>query len=178
MAVTNSGVVGSFRHLDTLILAIKQLKKTGYRELQTFSPVHHHAIDEALAKPPSPVRMFTLAGCLIGAIGGFTLTIGASLHYPLIVGGKPIISIPPFLVIVFELTILFGGLLTLAGMLLNMRWPRMSVGPAYQPRFSEDRLGLWIGCEEKQYEEVERLLENAGAEDVLRGASQDDGARE
>jgi hypothetical protein len=171
MAAANSGVVGSFRHLDSLILAIEQLKKAGYRELQALSPIPHHAIDEALKKPPSPIRVFTLVGCLLGAIAGFTLTIGATLHYPLIVGGKPIVSIPPFLVIVFELTILFGGLLTLGGMLLNARLPRVHVGPAYNPRFSEDRFGLWIGCEEKQYDEVERLLENAGAEDVLRGAS-------
>jgi Protein of unknown function (DUF3341) len=171
MTAPNSGVVGSFRHLDSLILAIEQLKKAGYRELQALSPVPHHAIDEALAKPPSPVRVFTLVGCLLGAIIGFTLTIGASLHYPLIVGGKPIVSIPPFLIIVFELTILFGGLLTLGGMLLNARLPRVHVGPAYNPRFSEDRFGLWIGCEEKEYDEVKRLLENAGAEDVVRATS-------
>lgn len=171
MAAPNSGVVGSFRHLDSLILAIEQLKKAGYRELQALSPVPHHSIDEALEKPPSPVRVFTLIGCLLGAIAGFTLTIGATLHYPLIVGGKPIVSIPPFLVIVFELTILFGGLLTLGGMLLNARLPRVHIGPAYNPRFSEDRFGLWIGCEEKQYDEVERLLENAGAEDVVRDAA-------
>lgn len=171
MSAPNSGVVGSFRHLDSLILAIEQLKKAGYRELQALSPVPNHAIDEALEKPPSPVRVFTLVGCLLGAVTGFTLTIGASLHYPLIVGGKPIVSIPPFLVIVFELTILFGGLLTLGGMLLNARLPQVNVGPAYNPRFSEDRFGLWIGCEEKAYDEVIRLLENAGAEDIIRGTS-------
>src|SRR5512141_422903 len=106
MAAANSGVVGSFRHLDSLVLAIEQLKKAGYRELQALSPIPHHAIDEALDKPTSPVRVFTLVGCLLGCITGFTLTIAATLHYPLIVGGKPIISIPPFLVIVFELIIL------------------------------------------------------------------------
>jgi hypothetical protein len=46
MAAPNSGVVGSFRHLDSLILAIEQLKKAGYRDLQDLSPFHQHAIDE------------------------------------------------------------------------------------------------------------------------------------
>ena len=166
MAASHSGLVGTFRHLDGLLRAIKQLKEAGYQELQSLSPIPHHAIDEVLEKPSSPVRLFTLIGCLLGSATGFVLTIAASLHYPLITGGKPIVSIPPFLIIVFELTILLGGLLTLGGMLLNARLPRMHVGPAYNPRFSEDQFGLWVGCVEKQYEEVTRLLENSGAEEV------------
>jgi hypothetical protein len=167
MAASYAGIVGSFGYLDSLILAIKQLKNAGYEELQALSPIPHHAIDEALEKPTSPVRFFTLVGCLLGCITGFTLTIAATLHYPLIVGGKPIISVPPFLVIVFELTILFGGLLTLVGMLLNARLPGVHVGPAYNPQFSEDRFGLWVRCEDAQYDEVKRLLQSAGAEDIV-----------
>jgi len=107
---------------------------------------------------------------LLGAAIGFGLTIATSLSYPLIVGGKPIISLPPFLIIVFELTILFGGLLTLGGMLLNARLPRVRVGAAYRPQFSEDRFGLWVRCDEKDYESVIGLLEREGAEEVLRAA--------
>lgn len=166
MSASYSGVVGTFSHLDSLLQAIEGLKKAGYRELQALSPIPHHAIDEALEMRTSPVRVFTLIGCLIGSITGFVLTISASLHYPLMTGGKPIVSIPPFLIIVFELTILFGGLLTLGGMLLSARLPRVHIGPAYNPRFSEDRFGLWIGCEEKEYEEVTRVLEHAGVEEI------------
>lgn len=168
MAPSIAGVLGSFSHLDGLLQAIERLRQAGYGELQALSPVPHHAIDEALEKPASPVRVFTLVGCLLGAATGLALTIATSLSYPLIVGGKPIVSIPPFLIIVFELTILFGGLLTLGGMLLNARLPRVGVGPAYLPRFSEDRFGLWVRCEEKDYENVTRLLNAAGADEVSR----------
>lgn len=166
MAAAYSGIVGTFHYLDSLLLAIKRLKEAGYQDLQSLSPVPHHTIDEALEKPSSPVRIFTLIGGLLGSTTGFVLTIATSLHYPLITGGKPIVSIPPFLIIVFELTILFGGLLTLGGMLWSARLPRMHIGPAYNPRFSEDRFGLWVGCMDTQYEEVIRLLESAGAEEV------------
>lgn len=166
MARRATGLVGSFCQLDCLLDAIHQLRQAGYRELQALSPIPHHAIDEALEKPPSPIRLFTLVGCLLGALTGLVLTIGASLHYPLITGGKPIISIPPFLIIIFELTILFGGLLTLGGMLLNARLPHMHIGPAYDPGFSEDRFGLWVPCEVKDFDVVTRLLDNAGAEKV------------
>ncbi|HEV8663170.1 MAG TPA: DUF3341 domain-containing protein [Candidatus Methylomirabilis sp.] len=162
------GLVGTFLYLDSLLEAIALLRGAGHRDLAALSPVPHHAIDEALAKAPSPVRFFTLVGCVLGAITGLVLTIATSLHYPLITGGKPIVSIPPFLIIVFELTILFGGLLTLGGMLLNARLPRVHILPAYDPRFSEDRFGLWVRCEEKDFDAVSSLLRGAGAEDVHR----------
>ena len=162
------GLVGTFLYLDSLLEAIARLRGAGHRDLAALSPVPHHAIDEALAKAPSPVRFFTLVGCVLGAITGLVLTIATSLHYPLITGGKPIVSIPPFLIIVFELTILFGGLLTLGGMLLNARLPRVHILPAYDPRFSEDRFGLWVRCEEKDFDAVSALLRGAGAEDVHR----------
>ncbi|MFQ5883338.1 MAG: DUF3341 domain-containing protein [Candidatus Methylomirabilales bacterium] len=166
MARPVAGIVGGFRHLDSLLQAIERVREAGYGDLQALSPVPHHAIDEALAKPASPVRVFTLIGCLLGAATGLILTIATSLHYPLITGGKPIVSIPPFLIIVFELTILFGGLLTLGGMLLNARLPHVHVGPAYDARFSEDRFGLWVRCEAEDYHAVTRLLEGTGAEEV------------
>lgn len=168
MARRPPGLVGSFRHLDSLLEAIARLREAGHRDLAALSPVPHHAIEEALAKPPSPVRFFTLVGCVLGGLTGLVLTVAASLHYPLITGGKPIVSIPPFLIIVFELTILFGGLLTLGGMLLNARLPRVHILPAYDPRFSEDRFGLWVRCEEKDLDAVSALLRGAGVEEVHR----------
>ncbi|MFQ5847242.1 MAG: DUF3341 domain-containing protein [Candidatus Methylomirabilales bacterium] len=168
MARGSAGLVGSFRHLDSLLQAIERLHHAGYHDLQALSPVPHHAIDEALAKPASPVRVFTLVGCLLGGITGLVLTVATSLHYPLMTGGKPIVSIPPFLIIVFELTILFGGLLTLGGMLLNARLPHVRIGPAYDARFSEDRFGLWVRCRPEDYGGVTQLLEGAGAEEVRR----------
>lgn len=170
MAELHGGVVASFVHLDRLLGAMKQLREAGYRDVQALSPVPVHAIDEALEKPASPVRVFALLGGLLGGATGFLLTILASLHYPLITGGKPIVSIPPFLIIVFELTILFGGLLTLGGMLLNARLPRMHIGPGYKPRFSEDQFGLWVRCGPEDYDVVSRLLRSAGADEIERVA--------
>ena len=54
----------------------------------------------------SPVRLFTLIGGLTGCAAGFGMTIWMSHDWPLVVGGKPIGAIPPYVVIAFELTIL------------------------------------------------------------------------
>ena len=60
------------------------------------------------------------------------------------------------------------GLLTLGGMLLNARLPRVHTLPAYDPRFSEDRFGLWVRCEAKDFDAVGQLLRSTGAEEVHR----------
>jgi len=159
-------ILGVFAHLDTFIEAIRRVKELGYRDVTAVSPVPCHEIEEALEKGPSPVRFFTLGGGFLGAMTGFVLTTATSLHYPLITGGKPLVSIPPFLVIVFELAILFGALGTILGMLFNIRLPRFRLEPGYDPRFSEDRFGLWVRCSEGHSDQVQRVLRACGAEEV------------
>jgi hypothetical protein len=69
------------------------------------------------------VRFFALAGAGAGTVTGFAFTILTMTSWPLIVGGKPIVSLPPFLIIAFALTILFGSLSTFLGFLFLARLP-------------------------------------------------------
>ncbi len=166
MSSDSRKLVGIFTHLDALLRAVHQLRNAGYRDAGVFSPMPRHEVEEALARGPSPVRYFTLIGAILGAATGFVLTIATSLYYPLITGGKPIVSIPPFLIIVFELTILFGALAAILGMLLNIRLPRLKPQPGYDPRFSEDRFGLWVRCQEDQIDAAQRILHSCRADEV------------
>lgn len=159
-------VYGTFSYYDSFLAALHQLKAHDYQQVVAFSPVPLHIVEEVLEQGPSPVRYFTLGGGILGALTGFVLTIATSLHYPLITGGKPIVSIPPFLIIAFELAILFGALGTILGMLLNTRLPRIRPEPAYTPRFSEDQFGLRVRCPLGQSEDVHALLQNSGAEEI------------
>lgn len=166
-------VVGIFIYFDAFLEAIRRLKDLGYRDLTAFSPVPHHEIEEVLEKPRSPVRYFTLGGGFLGAVTGFGLATLTSLNYPIIAGGimtggKPIVSIPPFLIMAFELAILFGSLSTILGMLLNIRLPRPRVEPGYDPRFSVDRFGLWVRCPADRSGAVEEVLQACGAEEIRR----------
>src|SRR3970282_1683762 len=63
----------------------------------------------------SRVRWFTLIGGLTGVVTGFAMTIWMANDWPIMLGGKPFSSIPPYTIIGFELTILFGGLLPALG---------------------------------------------------------------
>ncbi len=94
------------------------------RAITVVSPIHVHEVDEILDVRPSRLKFFTFFGALTGTITGFAFTIYTVLRWPfLITGGKPLISIPPFVVIAFELTILFGVISTFLGFLILTKFP-------------------------------------------------------
>lgn len=109
------------------IQKLKELFEGGVspKRMKIIMPHADHEVEELVLKyvPASPLKYFTLAGTLTGFIGGFALTIGTVLDWPLITGGKPIISIPAFIVIVFELTILLGATVSFLGFLILSRLP-------------------------------------------------------
>ncbi len=166
LTTTRAGVVGVFTTLDGALLALRELKSKGYEGLTVYSPVPNHEIEDVLAKPASPVRLFTLIGALTGVTLGFTFAIWTSVDWELIVGGKPIVSLPPFVVIGFETTILIGALATVAGMFLNARLPKLRRALGYDPRFSNDRFGIVATGGPAQASGAEAVMRAAGAEEV------------
>jgi ActD protein len=162
-------VLGIFAHVDTATRAIRELRTRGMRSIATYSPVPLDDFEEALTGhglPRSPVRLFTLVGALTGTASGFALTIWTALKWNLITGGKPVVSIPPFVPIAYELTILLGGLCTVLGLFVTARLPSLAVSPRYDPRFSTDRFGVEVACEAVERSAVEDLLRSAGAEEI------------
>jgi len=159
------GVLGSFVHIDAAVDAIRALRARGHRNLVVYSAAPNHEIEEALDQSVSPVRLFTLIGGLTGCAAGFGMTIWMSLDWPTLVGGKTIASIPPYVVIAFELTILLGALSTVAAMALFsvLQGKR---GLAYDPLYSDDRIGIFVPGGADQVGPVEQLLRSAGAVEV------------
>jgi len=161
-----TSLLGIFGEPGKLLSAARLSLDRGYDIVEVFSPCPVAGIDEILGKSRSPIRYYTLLGGLLGCCAGFALTIGVALRHGLITGGKPVIAIPPFLVIAFELSILLGALATLAGFLFKSRLPCVLRDRAYQGDFSSDRFGLVLSCGEEELEEVRELLTTAGALEV------------
>ena len=160
------GVVGVFGSIDAALLALKELKSKGYANLTVYSPTPQHELEEVLDQGISPVRLFTLIGALTGCAFGFFYAISTSVDWPLITGGKPIVSLPPFVVIGFECTILIGALSTVAGMFLNARLPKLRQAAGYDPRFSNDKFGIVAFGGPAQVATAEQIMRAAGAEEV------------
>ena len=158
--------LGVFQEVDTAVKAIEALRAAGMKDLETYSPLPQHELEHALHRPQSPVRMFTLVGGLTGAAAGFALAIWTALDWPLVTGGKPIISLPAFVVIAFELTILIGALSTVVGLFIHARLGPPGKDLAYDPSFSAGKFGVLVDAPAGQGSEARRILEEAGAQEV------------
>lgn len=159
------GLLASYDYLDATVDAIRRLRSEGFEELTAFAPFPEHQIEHALGYRTSPVRLFTLVGGLTGAATGFALTIFSSMDWPIVTGGKPIVSIPAYIIPVFELTILFGAFATVFGVLWNMRVPSVSTlkgDVVYDPEFSAGRFGIYVTAPSSRMETVRRILEDHG----------------
>jgi radical SAM superfamily enzyme YgiQ (UPF0313 family) len=159
-------LVGVFEHPLSVAAVARHLRDRGFQDLEIYSPVPSHELDRALDEKPSRVRTYTLVGGLLGVTAGYAMTIWMSHDWPLVVGGKPYASIPPYTIIAFELTILLGGLATLLGLLVVGRLPRVRRDRAYDPRFSAADFGLRVRCEERDVAEVDALLRSHAAKEV------------
>ena len=160
------GVMGIFYYVDDAAKAVTALRETGHKDLQVFSPVPHHEIEEALHQGPSLVRWVTATGGFLGATGGFTLCWYTIYTWPMVIGGKELYSIPPFTILGYESMILLAGLSNLLGMLALARLPQIKASAPYDPRFQEDRIGIWVPCMSDANARVEQMLKGQGAEEV------------
>ncbi len=164
------GVLAAFAHLDSAADAIRALRARGHRDLVVYTASPNHEIEEALEHRVSPVRLFTLVGGLTGCAAGFGMTIWMSYDWPTLVGGKTIASIPPYVVIAFELTILLGALSTVTAVaLFSVLFGRRGV--AFDPRFSDDMIGVFVPTRPEQVKPTEDLLRSAGAVEVRHEAA-------
>jgi Protein of unknown function (DUF3341) len=161
-------IAAVFSSEEECVHAIETVRRAGFSHPRVFAPIPSEKILEALELPKSPIRLCVLLGGITGVISGFALTIGTSLTWPHVAGGKPIISLPPYIIIAFELMILLGALSGIAGFLIFGRLPRLESIGGYSPRFSDDRFGVLVSCAPEQSTRVELLLKDAGAEEVER----------
>jgi hypothetical protein len=98
------------------------------------------------------------------------MTIWMSFDWPLLVGGKTMSSVPAYVAIAFELTVLMGALITVAAVaFLTLLGQKRRV--AYDPQFSDDRIGLFVPSGSDQLGPVEQLLRSAGAVEVRHEAA-------
>jgi len=93
------------------------------RDIQIHAPHPVHHAEEVLSMRPSGVRLFALCGGLLGAITGYGFTSWTALDWPMIIGGKPLVSIPAYTIIAFELMVLFGSLSAFLGFVILSRLP-------------------------------------------------------
>lgn len=140
------GILAIFKHLDSVCHAVEKVKaRADFKDHEVYTPTSYHEIEHACAYSPSPVRWFTFVGAMLGTVTGFSLPLLCDWDWPIVVGGKTpgIYSLPAYVVIGFEFTILFGAIATVLGILVMCRIPNPKV-TILDKRLTDDMFGIWI----------------------------------
>ena len=149
-----------FRHFLTLSPDFYQARRTG--DLMSRATNDLSAVRMMIG----PAVMY-LTNTIITAIVSLTLMFMVDVRLTLVaLIPLPIVSITPFVIIAFELTILFGALSGLLGFLVHGRFPRFKPEPRYDMQFTNDRFGVVIRCAAADRPRAEALLRKAGATEV------------
>jgi hypothetical protein len=122
-------------------------------------------VDELIPQEPSVVRWYTLIGCLLGAGIAIIYQIMTVLEWPLNTGGKPIVSMPSFIPVGFEMMILTGAFSALLGLFIAAKLPSITPEPYYSGSSTSDFV-LFIWHNPPDYAELEATLRETGAWEV------------
>jgi len=138
-------ILGIFTDLESAGNGVAKLLQEGFAETQITSLSSVPYPDGVLVKTEqhSWFRWLTLASGVAGAVAGFCLAAGTAWLYPVQTGDKPIIALYPTGIIVFEVTMLFAIIGTMAGMFLEMRLPSRKTRP-YDPAIAEGCIGISV----------------------------------
>ncbi len=135
----------SFDDEVPLLQAVKKLRENKEIIKDVMSPFPVHGLDEALSMKRTRIPV---VGFIFGALGASLAFIFQAwvftVSYPLIIGGKPFLSIPAFVPITFELTVLFSGLAMAAALLIRSRLkPEITFNPV-DARITDDRFVILV----------------------------------
>lgn len=129
------GVLAEFRNPKELVDATRSVKKSGYKNFDTYAPFPIHGMEKAMGLKESPLGWIVLGGGLLGAIGALALLIWVTTSaWALNISGKPFLNIPIYIPITFELTVLLASFAALFGMLFLNKLPKF-----YNPLFNVER---------------------------------------
>ena len=165
--MANKKLLGLFQDPEQVAGAMTQLHDKGFPpediDIYSGSPYPEGSFSEH--EPETRLYMFPLIGALVGFALGLLWTAGTQISYPLVTGGKPLLSIPPMTIIMYENTMLGAIIFTVLGVLFESRLPRKNMG-LYDTRITVGYIGIIVDCPIEQAAEAESLLKKAGAEEI------------
>jgi multisubunit Na+/H+ antiporter MnhG subunit len=169
--VFDSWVLAEFPSPDELVKATTEMRLKGFQGLDTYSPFPLHGGSEALDLPPSKVPLIALCGAIAGVVGALAMqTYMNTIDYPLNVGGRPLLSLPSWIPITFELAVLCTAFGIFFGILGLSRLPQ-----PYHPVFEHDAFrsasthGYWLSVPKLvgvDVQNVQTQLQSLGATQV------------
>ncbi len=163
----SKSVLGLYTDPNQAADAMDALKEGGFKlgtfDVLTGTPYPEGAFGEHV--PQHRLFRFPAFGAIIGFTLALFLTSSTQIAYPLVTGGKPILSLFAMLVILYEMTMLSAVIATVVGIVFESRLPNVNPG-AYDPRITEGWIGVIVTTDDDSASRASDLLKGAGALEI------------
>ncbi len=168
MAKRVGGIAGIFLDEHKVLEAARQTRALGCTKFDAITPFPVHGMEEAVGVKRSSIPYVTFIAALVGLASGLALTIWTSaVDWPINVGGKPFISLPAFIPICFELTILFAALSSVVALFYHCNMPQIDP-PNIDPDLTSHKFAIFVPENDSFFDvaKIEKLFRDQGAVDV------------
>lgn len=165
---TLGGMAAIFLDESKTLAAAKKVRESGFTKFDAISPYPVHGMEEACGIKRSGIPYVTFTMGCVGLLAGLALTYYTSvIDWPLNVGGKPMFSLPAFIPILFELTVLFAALSSVVALFVLCKMPKIDP-PVIDKDLTSHKFAIFIPENDTGYSEdrISRLFNELGAAEI------------
>lgn len=162
------GLLARFDSPGAILRAARETRQAGYQHFDVHTPFPVHGMDAAMGMGRSPLGWIVVGGATAGFLTAIALQYFVAWDYPLIHQGKPFFAFQPYVIVVFELSVLFAAFAAVFGMIFVNGLPRW-----YHPlfntqafaKFSDDGFFLSIEADDPAFDAIKtrEFLDSLGA---------------
>lgn len=167
------GILAEYDSPRAIYHACEEIRDAGYRRFDSFTPFPVHGLDKAMGLGPSYLPWLVLVAGISGVSLALLLMIWTSAYdLPLNIGGKPTWSIPAFIPVAFEVTVLFSGLTAVFGMMALNGLPKYN-HPLFEierfAKVTDDTFFVLIEAKDRHFDidRVTDFLRKTGAKSTV-----------
>ncbi|MDH5397378.1 MAG: DUF3341 domain-containing protein [Cyclobacteriaceae bacterium] len=169
MKADKNFVLGVYEDEDILIKAIKATRSAGIKIQEVYSPFPVHGIEDALgygrSKMPIVAFMFGFLGTVLALVMQYGMM---GFDWPMIIGGKDFVALPPFIPVTFELTVLLAALGMVGTFMVINDLKPYNKPRIYDLRITDDKhvMAIDLGVNKVNKNEITKILQKSGAIEV------------
>ena len=166
------GLLAEYDSASAIFAACEKVRDAGFKKWDACTPFCVHNLDKAMGVKPSFLPWLVLCMGITGGVSAISFILWTSVvDYPLNIGGKPFWSVPAYIPVTFEVTVLFSCLTACFGMFAICGLPRLN-HPLFESerfkRVTDDKFFIVIEAQDANFDltATRALLEGSGAAHV------------
>lgn len=165
---TLGGMAAIFLEEAQVVAAARKVRESGFTKFDAISPYPIHGMEEACGIKRSWIPYVTFIAGIAGLLSALALTYYTSVvDWPINIAGKPLFSLPAFIPIIFELTVLFAALCSVVALFVVTKMPRLDP-PVIDKDLTSHKFAIFIPETDTGYSEdrISRLFNELGANEI------------